>query len=186
MATLPLPLGMVFPCACGPWYHLFLGGHLSGWIRTTPWRPHFNANTSFTKLTFKYNYILRNWGMRFQNNQGGWGPGRHNSAHNSRLGGRAAKYSCARDTLHNSNMCHPHHSDHKCVTFNANISWGKLFNWNLPGGAFTYFWLSQRTLGLALLLCGRKPSHVEGDLLEQILASVCPSLHPPPFKSALF
>lgn len=54
--------------------------------------------------------------MRFQNKNGGQGPGRHNSAHNSRLGGRAAKYSCACDTLHNSNMCHLHHSDHKCVS----------------------------------------------------------------------
>lgn len=68
--------------------------------------------------------------MRFQNkNGGGVGQaGRHNLAHNSRLGDRAAKYSCARDTLHNSNTCHLHHSDSKCVTFNANISGGKSFN----------------------------------------------------------
>lgn len=40
--------------------------------------------------------------------------------------------------------------------------------------------------GLALLLCGRKPSHLEGDLLGQILAFVFPSLHPPTFRSTLF
>lgn len=69
----------------------------------------------------------------------------HDSAHNRVLRDRVATYSYDSYIYCTTPGCVTHITIINFCVFYGKFSLRKLFNWKLPGGRFTFFWLLQRT-----------------------------------------